>query len=204
MALASLTGRSRLPLNPANGVEGHAPVAIIDESRCIGCTKCLPPCPVDAIVGARGTCTRYRRAVHGLRAVRGALPGRLHHHGARAVRPRPSPYCRRRRRSRSLRRAQFERRTRRAAERPAQRSRPQHAARGRRHRARHVNSIKRRESSRVSACESAPHYRTRVPQPFELLVAVILSAQATDKGVNLATRKLFPVARTPEAITRWV
>ena len=36
--------------------------------------------------------------------------------------------------------------------------------------------------------------------PFELLVAVILSAQATDKGVNLATRKLFPVARTPQAL----
>ncbi len=33
--------------------------------------------------------------------------------------------------------------------------------------------------------------------PFELLVAVILSAQATDKGVNLATRKLFPIANTP-------
>ena len=36
--------------------------------------------------------------------------------------------------------------------------------------------------------------------PFELLVAVILSAQATDKGVNIATRKLFPVASTPESI----
>ena len=36
--------------------------------------------------------------------------------------------------------------------------------------------------------------------PFELLVAVILSAQATDKGVNLATRKLFPVASTPEQV----
>jgi endonuclease III len=36
--------------------------------------------------------------------------------------------------------------------------------------------------------------------PFELLVAVVLSAQATDKGVNLATRKLFPVANTPGAI----
>jgi len=35
---------------------------------------------------------------------------------------------------------------------------------------------------------------------FELLVAVILSAQATDKGVNLATAKLYPVANTPEAI----
>ncbi|HKT40945.1 MAG TPA: endonuclease III, partial [Rhodanobacteraceae bacterium] len=36
--------------------------------------------------------------------------------------------------------------------------------------------------------------------PFELLVAVILSAQATDVGVNKATRRLFPVANTPEKI----
>ncbi len=36
--------------------------------------------------------------------------------------------------------------------------------------------------------------------PFELLIAVILSAQATDVGVNKATAKLYPVARTPEAI----
>ena len=36
--------------------------------------------------------------------------------------------------------------------------------------------------------------------PFELLVAVILSAQATDKGVNVATRKLFPIANTPQKI----
>jgi endonuclease-3 len=36
--------------------------------------------------------------------------------------------------------------------------------------------------------------------PFELLVAVVLSAQATDRGVNLATRKLFPVANTPKQI----
>lgn len=36
--------------------------------------------------------------------------------------------------------------------------------------------------------------------PFELLVAVVLSAQATDKGVNRATARLFPVASTPETI----
>ena len=36
--------------------------------------------------------------------------------------------------------------------------------------------------------------------PFELLIAVILSAQATDKSVNIATRKLFAVANTPEQI----
>jgi len=40
------------------------------------------------------------------------------------------------------------------------------------------------------------HYHT----PFELLVAVTLSAQATDKGVNKATAKLFPIANTPETI----
>lgn len=40
------------------------------------------------------------------------------------------------------------------------------------------------------------HYNS----PFELLVAVVLSAQATDVGVNIATAKLFPVANTPQAI----
>ena len=38
--------------------------------------------------------------------------------------------------------------------------------------------------------------------PFELLVAVVLSAQATDKSVNLATRKLYPVANTPEKLAK--
>jgi endonuclease-3 len=47
-----------------------------------------------------------------------------------------------------------------------------------------------------------PHPTTELEYhtPFELLVAVILSAQATDKGVNIATRKLFPVANTPATI----
>jgi Na+-translocating ferredoxin:NAD+ oxidoreductase subunit B len=51
-ALAQLLGRERLPLNPANGAEGPPLVAQIDEDACIGCARCLPPCPVDAIVGA--------------------------------------------------------------------------------------------------------------------------------------------------------
>jgi Na+-translocating ferredoxin:NAD+ oxidoreductase subunit B len=51
-ALARLAGRHPLPLNPANGTETAHRVAQIDEDRCIGCAKCLPPCPVDAIVGA--------------------------------------------------------------------------------------------------------------------------------------------------------
>lgn len=50
--LARLTGREPLPLNPANGIETAHRIARIDESRCIGCAKCLPPCPVDAIIGA--------------------------------------------------------------------------------------------------------------------------------------------------------
>lgn len=47
-----------------------------------------------------------------------------------------------------------------------------------------------------------PHPTTELQHAstFELLIAVILSAQATDKGVNLATAKLFPVANTPMAI----
>ncbi|AWI51660.1 MULTISPECIES: endonuclease III [Actinobacillus] len=47
-----------------------------------------------------------------------------------------------------------------------------------------------------------PHPTTELnyTNPFELLIAVILSAQATDKGVNKATEKLFAVANTPQAI----
>lgn len=50
--------------------------------------------------------------------------------------------------------------------------------------------------------ELNPHPTTELlyATPFELLVAVVLSAQATDVGVNKATRKLFPVANTPQAI----
>jgi endonuclease-3 len=50
--------------------------------------------------------------------------------------------------------------------------------------------------------EANPHPTTELHfnTPFELLIAVILSAQSTDKGVNKATDKLFKVANTPEAI----
>lgn len=52
-ALAALLERAVLPLNPLNGSEQPALVAQIDETLCIGCAKCLPPCPVDAILGAQ-------------------------------------------------------------------------------------------------------------------------------------------------------
>ena len=51
--LATLLQRAPLPLNPANGTERAPLLARIDEQACIGCAKCLPPCPVDAIIGAR-------------------------------------------------------------------------------------------------------------------------------------------------------
>lgn len=50
--LASLLSKPVIPLNPENGIARPRPVAIIDESRCIGCTLCIQACPVDAIVGA--------------------------------------------------------------------------------------------------------------------------------------------------------
>ena len=50
--------------------------------------------------------------------------------------------------------------------------------------------------------EAIPDPKTELnySSPFELLIAVVLSAQATDKGVNKATAKLFPVANTPESL----
>lgn len=50
--IASLLGKPVIPLNPVNGVERPRPVAVIDETLCIGCTLCIQACPVDAIVGA--------------------------------------------------------------------------------------------------------------------------------------------------------
>jgi len=50
--LAAVMAREPKPLNPANGEYRAPQVAIIDEAICIGCTKCIQACPVDAIVGA--------------------------------------------------------------------------------------------------------------------------------------------------------
>jgi electron transport complex protein RnfB len=52
-ALSRLLNRPEKPLNPQNGVVQAPLVAVIDEVRCIGCAKCLPACPVDAIIGAQ-------------------------------------------------------------------------------------------------------------------------------------------------------
>ena len=49
--LATLLNVAAKPLNPAFGSERPRLVAVINEADCIGCTKCLPPCPTDAILG---------------------------------------------------------------------------------------------------------------------------------------------------------
>jgi endonuclease III len=64
-----------------------------------------------------------------------------------------------------------------------------------------MNAAKRQAIfERFRAANPRPQTELEYSTPFELLVAVILSAQATDKSVNAVTRKLFPVARTPRAI----
>jgi len=64
-----------------------------------------------------------------------------------------------------------------------------------------MNETKRREIfSRLRAADPKPTTELGYDTPFELLVAVVLSAQATDVGVNKATRRLFPVANTPQAL----
>jgi len=54
--------------------------------------------------------------------------------------------------------------------------------------------------SRLREQNPRPRSELDYGSPYELLVAVVLSAQATDKSVNLATAKLFPIARTPQAM----
>src|SRR5690606_19577148 len=54
--------------------------------------------------------------------------------------------------------------------------------------------------ARLAGIDASPTTELEYTTPFELLVAVVLSAQATDVGVNKATRRLYPVANTPQAI----
>jgi endonuclease-3 len=64
-----------------------------------------------------------------------------------------------------------------------------------------MNAAKRLEIfTRFRAANPHPVTELEYTTPFELLIAVLLSAQSTDVGVNKATRKLYPVANTPQAI----
>ena len=64
-----------------------------------------------------------------------------------------------------------------------------------------MNKTKRLEIfERLAKAIPDPETELNYNSPFELLIAVILSAQSTDKGVNKATDKLYPIANTPQAI----
>jgi endonuclease-3 len=64
-----------------------------------------------------------------------------------------------------------------------------------------MNNAKRQQIfERLREANPNPETELEYTTPFELLIAVLLSAQATDVGVNKATRKLYPVANTPQAI----
>ncbi len=64
-----------------------------------------------------------------------------------------------------------------------------------------MNAAKRREiCARLQAANPTPTTAPEHETPFQLLIAVLLSAQATDKSVNLATRKFFPTYGTPQAL----
>jgi endonuclease-3 len=64
-----------------------------------------------------------------------------------------------------------------------------------------MNAAKRYEIfTRFRAANPNPKTELEYTTPFELLIAVLLSAQSTDVGVNKATRKLYPVANTPQAM----
>ena len=66
-----------------------------------------------------------------------------------------------------------------------------------------MNKEKRRALfERLQAQNPNPRTELDFKSPFELLIAVMLSAQATDKSVNKATAQLFPIANTPEAILK--
>lgn len=66
-----------------------------------------------------------------------------------------------------------------------------------------MNNEKRREIfTRLRAANPTPTTELEYTTPFELLIAVLLSAQATDVSVNKATRKLYPVANTPAELYR--
>ena len=64
------------------------------------------------------------------------------------------------------------------------------------------NDQRRAIFARLHAANPAPTTELKYRTPFELLVSVVLSAQATDVSVNKATAKLFPVANTPQAIAK--
>ncbi len=219
-ALAALLDVPAPSPDPAFGVAEPLTLARIDEAVCIGCTLCIQACPVDAIVGAAkrmhtvladhctgcGLCLPpcpvdcIVMTAAATRVDRGRRRGRAHpvsiaQFAARATRRQAhvAPGC-----QGNVARAECD--ARRAPEdgRGGPRPSPRPPGSGQ-----PVNPAKRR-AIYERLRQQNPHPRSELSYrtPFELLIAVVLSAQATDKSVNLATAKLFPVARTPQAIVK--
>jgi electron transport complex protein RnfB len=170
-ALAALTA-ARRAAQPGQRLESRPTVAFIDEERCIGCTKCLPPCPVGRHRRRAARMHTVWRNLHRLRTVHRALPGGLHLDGAAAREPAHRALrCPGDAAARATRRHN-ERIARRAAERAAcspTRSAPANDPA--------MNPPSARRSSSVPAANPQPTTELEYSTPFELLVAVILSAQ---------------------------
>jgi endonuclease-3 len=207
-ALATLLGRAPKPLNPANGIEQPREVALIDEAVCIGCTKCILACPVDAIVGASKMmhsilveeCTGCELCIAPC-PVDCISMAPMHDDGTnRAVqyRARYEAHLTRLEHWEAERTAESEHGGGRGRRRGA---RGDCAGTREKNRRRRMNAARRAEIfRRLREANPKPTTELEYQTPFQLLIAVILSAQATDVGVNKATRRLFPLAGTPQAL----
>ncbi len=217
--LAALVGRAPPPLDRTRGEPKPLALAAIDESICIGCTLCIQACPVDAIVGGAkrlhavvaSLCTGCELClppcpVDCIELVPATFAwDDAHADAARARhRARDERLARTRtappptvddatRRRRAIVAAAVERRA-------GAGGAPPRRVEGRTRHGAMKPADRETFFARLAEANPDPASELTYGSPYELLVAVILSAQATDLSVNKATERLFPVANTPQAM----